>query len=45
MLQLAGELDAAARAYALAKQVSPQLPGIDENVRLLRGERQSARDR
>jgi hypothetical protein len=45
MLQLAGDLDAAASAYATAKQVSPHLSGIDENVRLLQCEKTSARAR
>lgn len=41
MMQLSGELDAAARAYNLAKQISPQLAGVDDNIRLLESERVS----
>jgi tetratricopeptide (TPR) repeat protein len=42
MMQLEGELDAAAGAYAVAKKVSPLLSGIDDNIRLLVDERRSA---
>jgi Transglutaminase-like superfamily len=39
VLHLIGSLDGAASAYQAAKQASPQLPGLDDNIRLLNDER------
>jgi tetratricopeptide (TPR) repeat protein len=42
VLQLTGDLDAAAAAYEAAEQLEPRLPGLDRNLRLLDDERRLA---
>jgi tetratricopeptide (TPR) repeat protein len=42
VLQLTGDLDKAAAAYATAEQLEPRLPGLDRNLRLLNDERRLA---
>jgi regulator of sirC expression with transglutaminase-like and TPR domain len=37
--QLLGDLDAAASSYARARQLNPELPGLEQNVALLNSER------
>jgi hypothetical protein len=44
-LHLLGALDAADAAYARARRVNPALPGLDDNMALLRSEREGSRTR
>jgi regulator of sirC expression with transglutaminase-like and TPR domain len=44
-LHLRGALGAADAAYAAARKVHPALPGLDDNIALLRSERQGSRAR